>query len=139
MHPTNHNVPSGVMPEFTFYRDSETERQGGFLLAGILATDIPKGTPITPQQAERIEAVMQKLVVQVQTMPPDAVIDLWTPGQAPRNPFYPSPYGTAAEFGAWQANHLVISVRIEPPGADPGVLRLTMSEFAGLLRPRGRA
>jgi hypothetical protein len=32
------------LPNFVFARDEEVEKAGGFILAGTLVTDIPKGT-----------------------------------------------------------------------------------------------
>jgi len=76
-----------VMPEFVFERLRHIEIEAGYILAGTLIVDIPKGKSLNKRRQRRVNQILQMLTDMVQSgqMPNDAMIYCWPPGQTPTN------------------------------------------------------
>src|SRR5262245_28857641 len=75
-----------VMPEFVFQRRRHIEIEAGYILAGQLIVDIPKGK-LNKRRQRRINKMLQMLTDMVQSgqMQNDAMIYAWPRGQRPIN------------------------------------------------------
>jgi hypothetical protein len=75
------------MPAFVFERRRHVEQEAGFILAGQLIVDIPKGTKPKGRHKRMIAKIVQQLTAEAQSghMPVDALVFGWRGGLKPPN------------------------------------------------------
>ena len=110
-----------IMPAFVFLRHRHVEREAGFILAGQLIVDIPKGTKKLKGRHKRMIAkILRRLTTDAQSgfMPADALVFGWHGGSRP-----PNAVDTSNDqiMSAWAARSIVIVVRINP--RNDGLMR----------------
>jgi hypothetical protein len=102
-----------AMPAFVFDRRRHVELEAGFLLAGQLFVDIPKGK-LKGRDERFIHKIIQRLTANARSglmQPTDALIVGWRGGVKPPN---------AADItddklmGAWAARSIEVVVRVDP-------------------------
>ena len=113
-----------VMPAFMFERRSHVEHEAGFILAGQLVVDLPKGTEPTERHKRMVQDIINQLTAEARSgfMPADAVVCGWHGGTKP-----PNAVDTNIDTNddkiirAWIERSLTIGVRVDPrPPSDEG-------------------
>jgi hypothetical protein len=109
-----------VMPAFVFQRHSHVEQEAGFILAGQLVVDLPKGTEPTERTKGMVQDIVNQLTAEARYgfMPADTVVCGWHGGAKPPN-------GVDIDnddlMSAWVERSLTIAVRVDPrPPSDEG-------------------
>jgi hypothetical protein len=115
-------LPTEKYPAFVFQRRRHVELEAGFILAGQLIVDIPKGTKKLKGRHQRmIEEIIQRLTTDARSglMPADALVFGWHGGSRP-----PNAVDTNNDeiMSAWAARSTAIGVRVDP--RNDGFLRV---------------
>jgi hypothetical protein len=102
-----------IMPAFVFIRRRDVEREGGFILAGQLIVDIPKGTNPKRRHQRMIDEILRQLTANAQSgqMPDDAIVYGWRGGCRPDDAV---DVHNNALMKNWVSGRLVCAVRVDP-------------------------
>jgi hypothetical protein len=102
-----------IMPAFIFGRRRDVELEAGFILAGQLIVDIPKGKKLNQREQQMITEIVQRLTAQAQSrqMPDDAIVCGWPGGSRPANA---ADVHDNALVESWAKDRVVIALRVDP-------------------------
>jgi hypothetical protein len=123
---------SDRLPDFIFGRDKAAEAAGGFVLAGMLVTDIAKGDDARAQRdGPLIADIIKSLLREARRDPHLAEVGFW------RDPTNRPPHGLKPPFPddmmiARMDHCLTIAVRVDP--RDDGMMRIDEELFRAGLR-----
>jgi hypothetical protein len=100
------------LPDFVFVRDQAAEKVGGFILAGTLVTDIPKGKDPSKGESSEIAEVIERLMHELECDPEMPEASIWRGGVKPPDGLEP-PFDGAAVLARVKRS-AVVMVRIAP-------------------------
>jgi hypothetical protein len=116
-----------VMPAFVFERSRHVELEAGFVLAGQLIVDIPKGK-LKGRHKRIVQGIIQRLTTEARSgrMPTDALVFGWHGAaklakEGLARP--PNAVDTSNDeiMSAWAARSIVCAVRVDP--RNDGLMR----------------
>jgi hypothetical protein len=99
-----------TFPLFVFARRHDIEIEAGFVLAGNLIVDIPKGL-MGHRQKKMIQKIIGGLLARSSEMPDDALVYGWAHGAKPADAVN---VDDDAQMAAWADRCVKIGVRIDP-------------------------
>jgi hypothetical protein len=109
-----------VMPLFLFARLPHIEREAGFILAGQLIVDLPKGAKPNKRNTRLVEKIIDHLLESAESWTLGSGVTVgWRDDQKPENAVRED---DDAALTAWASTRLVIGVRVDPD--PPGQMKM---------------